>query len=106
VVARSGAAVPVTEPLGSDGLQYMRCEPSHRMTDRDGRAVASFDANCRAWHLKEASSICRCNCPGNKFRPDTPGPAGLTCGKERRAGIQCDHRCKVMSRDISKEVSC
>jgi hypothetical protein len=42
------------------------------MTVHDGRAVASFDANCRAWFLKKVSS-CRNNCPGNRFRPEYPG---------------------------------
>jgi hypothetical protein len=33
---------------------------------------------------------------------NTPGPAGLTCGKERRAGIQYDRRYKIIRRDIMK----
>jgi hypothetical protein len=33
---------------------------------------------------------------------NTPGPAGLTFRKERRAGIWPDHWCIIMSQDITK----
>jgi hypothetical protein len=75
------------------------------VTVRDGRAVASFDANRQTWLLKEVSSMCRFKYPESKFLSGIPPvPAGLTFGEGKVASIFSGHRDITKSRDITRDI--